>query len=125
MPNTMRNATAVLMPGIMSMKWATETDSRMIASTPKKAAAASSAAPMPPARTLTFSSVLARAISPRIRLEMSRLASATRRPMVGSSTRSSVVVMDSSSGAAPRAHRRRSLGTTLKERAPHRSPALA
>ena len=49
------------------------------------AAPASSPAPMPPARTLTFSSDLASSISLETSVEMSRLASATSRPIVGSS----------------------------------------
>ena len=56
----------------------------MTASTPRKPAAAKSPTPMPPALTLTFSSDLASWISFEIRVEMSRLASVTRRPMVGS-----------------------------------------
>jgi hypothetical protein len=48
------------------------------------AAPASSPTPMPPARTLTFSSDLASSISLETRVEMSRLASATSRPIVGS-----------------------------------------
>src|SRR5690349_2471665 len=57
----------------------------MIASTPMNAAPANSPMPKPPAFTLTCSSDFARAISWRTRLEMSRLASANRRPRVGSS----------------------------------------
>ena len=56
----------------------------MIASSTKNAAPANSPIPMPPALTLTFSSDLASWISLWIREEMSRLASVTRRPMVGS-----------------------------------------
>src|SRR4051812_34866429 len=54
-------------------------------STAMNAAPASSPMPRPPARTLTFSSDLASAISLETREEMSRLASATSRPIVGSS----------------------------------------
>ena len=56
----------------------------MIASTAMKPAAANRPAPMPPALMLTLSSVLASWISLEISVEMSRLASVTRRPMVGS-----------------------------------------
>src|SRR5215218_670531 len=69
----------------MFRKYANATDSMMIASRPRNAAAANSPMPTPPAFTLTFSSDLASAISPWTRLEMSRVASATRRPRVGSS----------------------------------------
>ena len=47
------------------------------------AAAANRPTPMPPALTLTFSSDLTSWISLEIRVEMSRWASVTRRPMVG------------------------------------------
>ena len=50
-----------------------------------KAAPANRPAPTPPALTLIFSSDLASSISLRTRVETSRLASATRRPIVGSS----------------------------------------
>src|SRR4051794_31224869 len=52
--------------------------------TTKKAAAANSAMPMPPDLTLNWISDFASWISLRIRLETSRVASETRRPMVGS-----------------------------------------
>src|SRR5665811_481488 len=57
----------------------------MVASRPLNAAAPKRPTPVPPALTLILSSDLASAISFRIRLEMSRLASVTKRPMVGSS----------------------------------------
>jgi hypothetical protein len=57
----------------------------MIARTAMKPAAANIARPTPPACTETFSSDFASWISFEIRVEMSRLASATSRPMVGSS----------------------------------------
>ena len=49
---------------------------------------------MPPALTLTFSSDLASWISLEISEEMSRLASVTRRPMVGSSSDTDVAAVD-------------------------------
>src|SRR3954471_4162005 len=54
------------------------------ASRMRNAAAANSAAPIPPARTLTFTSDFARAISLRISVETSRLAEATSWPIDGS-----------------------------------------
>ena len=56
----------------------------IIASTAKKPAAANRPMPVPPFLTLTLSSDLASWISLWIRVEMSRLASETSRPMVGS-----------------------------------------
>ena len=50
----------------------------------KKPAAANIAMPIPPALTLTWISDFASLISLRIRLETSRLASETSRPIVGS-----------------------------------------
>src|SRR6476661_2259305 len=55
------------------------------ASTRRKPAAANIPTPVPPAFRLTFSSDFASSISLEINVEMSRLASVTRRPMVGSS----------------------------------------
>ena len=52
----------------------------------EEAGRAKRARPMPPALTLTFSSDFASWISLETRVEMSRLASWTRRPMVGSSS---------------------------------------
>ena len=52
-----------------------------------KPAAANRPMPRPPALALTFSSDFASSISLRTKLEMSRLASVTRRPMVGSVSR--------------------------------------
>src|SRR4051812_41819342 len=54
------------------------------ASRMRNAAAANSAAPIPPARTLTFTSDFASAISLRISVETSRLAEATSWPIEGS-----------------------------------------
>jgi hypothetical protein len=62
------------------------TDSMISAITRKNTAAANSAMPVPPACALSFSSVLASLISLEIRLEMSRLASETSFPIVGSSS---------------------------------------
>src|SRR3954468_5744614 len=56
----------------------------MIASTARNAAAANIPTPVPPALKLIFSSDFASWISFWISVEMSRLASWTRRPMVGS-----------------------------------------
>ncbi len=56
----------------------------MTASTARKPAAANRPIPVPPALTLTLSSDFASWISLEISVEMSRLASVTRRPMVGS-----------------------------------------
>ncbi len=69
----------------MVRKYAPEIDSMTMISRPKKAATANRPAPMPPALTLNFSSLLASLISDCTSAEMSRLASATSRPMVGSS----------------------------------------
>src|SRR3546814_868562 len=57
----------------------------MIASTSRNPAAANNPIPVPPAFTLTLSSDFASLISLEMMLEMSRWASATSRPMVGSS----------------------------------------
>src|SRR3954464_12660028 len=61
------------------------TDSMITASTPMKAAPANRPMPSPPALTLIFISDFASATSCRNRVDMSRLASAKRRPRVGSS----------------------------------------
>ena len=57
---------------------------------------------MPPALTLTFSSDLASAISLETSVEMSRLASVTRRPIVGSVSLTGVVAMWSPSQSTTR-----------------------
>ncbi len=67
------------------MKYAIATDSMMMPSRAMNAATAKNATPIPPAWTLTLSSDLASSISLVTSDEMSRLASATSRPMVGSS----------------------------------------
>src|SRR5215213_8887998 len=59
----------------------------------RNAAPANSPTPVPPALTLTFSSDLASWISLLIKAEMSRVASLTRRPMVGSESLTGWVAM--------------------------------
>ena len=63
------------------------------ASTTRNAAAANSPIPVPPALTLTLSSDLASWISLLMSVEMSRLASLTSRPIVGSVSLTGSVAM--------------------------------
>ena len=65
----------------------------MMASRATNAAPAKRPRPVPPAFTLTFSSDLASWISLLISVEMSRVASVTSRPMVGSVSLTGSVAM--------------------------------
>src|SRR6476619_1271037 len=88
------------------------------ARTARNPAAAKRPTPMPPALTLTLSSDLASSISLEIRVEMSRLASVTRLPMVGSVSFTGSCAMRGSlvrrlgggSGGAVERHALRSVG---------------
>ncbi len=73
-----------------------------IASSTRKPATANKATPVPPAFTLIFSSDFASWISFWIRPEMSRLASVTRRPIVGSVSRTGSGAMRGYLRAGPR-----------------------
>src|SRR5690606_35380573 len=113
----MRNAHAACRPVIVR-KYAIVTEPRIRTNSSRKSAAPISAIPRPPARTLTFSSDLARAISCWTIAERSRVTSATSRPIVGSSV---VLVMDVSlptrrRGGCPRPPPRRRVVRSLAGR---------